>query len=89
MADELSRLDRRLAEKRGAYFGFHTEAGPARTEDLALPAARLTSPTRASYAAGMGFPLAPSSAAALDGRGRSPRSELERSGSGVPAPVTD
>lgn len=42
MSDELARLDRRLAETRGAYFGFRTEAGPERTEDYGLsPAAEV------------------------------------------------
>lgn len=42
MSDELARLDRRLAETRGAYFGFQTEASPERTEDYGLsPAAEV------------------------------------------------
>jgi hypothetical protein len=33
MSEDLARLDRSLAETRGAYFGFQTEAGPDRTDD--------------------------------------------------------
>jgi SAM-dependent methyltransferase len=42
VAEELRRLDRRLAETHGAYFGFRTEAGPVRTDDWGLcPAAEV------------------------------------------------
>ena len=42
MSEDLARLDRQLAETRGAYFGFQTAAGPERTEDYGLsPAAEV------------------------------------------------
>ncbi len=42
MSEDLARLDRQLAETRGAYFGFQTVAGPERTEDYGLsPAAEV------------------------------------------------